>query len=62
MGVASGPGNFSWEVGNYASGPTSSSSDLPPAPKRTKRASKRQEEWKKYNMKQSERGGFICLL
>ena len=44
-----------------ASGSTSSSSDLPPAPKRTKRASKWQEEWKKYNMKQSKRG-FICLL
>ena len=37
---------------------SSSSSGLldPPAAKRTKRASKWQEEWKKYNMKQSKRG------
>ena len=38
------------------SGSSSCSSGLPPAPKRTKRASKWQEEWKKYSMKQSKRG------
>ena len=35
---------------------------LPPAAKKTKRASKWQEDWKNYNMKQSKGGCFICTL
>ena len=37
-----------------ASGSAIGSYNLPPADKKTKRASKWQENWKKYNMKQSK--------